>query len=444
MKITTLWTSPFKKDQYFTSDDAALATTPHVRITALTGYPAVELDNGTFRLIDSDTIVAADREVTIFSCSAHLPGMFFHTVEDAYLRFRQIGGSHDGSPFRWGFHKAIPLPDGSYRRVREGDVVRLWEPEKKTTTVYEAFHSANARSGTVRTGAFFLSHADALSWARRKARCADHHHHGAIPFEAVPTACPGEYRLSCSGRVVDPRRDAKELIAEEEALIAATAAAASFGATQAAPESVEKPFEGTKCPGLFDEMRKQIENRMKDPLSTAQIVWGHGGLTAFDPATNSLFTWGAGGGLDPLTAGSGVVQGFGGKTAAVPTANTEKLWQETQAAGGVEAWMNAKTAQARTPVTATPESQANAEQDAFFSKLITGMTEEEARSSKEVMEHIRKRDERIKACVELGRQRNLRQHATALCFELKSILSLPAGPARAEAKLKLIGEISKL
>ena len=66
MKITTLWTSPFKKGQYFTSEDAALAAFVGSTLVQLTGYPAVELDNGTFRLIDSDTIVAADREVTLY------------------------------------------------------------------------------------------------------------------------------------------------------------------------------------------------------------------------------------------------------------------------------------------------------------------------------------------------------------------------------------------
>lgn len=321
MKITTLHRAPSGK--FFTSLQAGREACGLVNLYP---YPAVELDNGTFRLIDSDAIVAADREVIIFSCPKQFPGLFFASVQDiASLVF---ANSPEGVACHWTWqdHKAIPLPDGTYRRVREGDVVRLWEPP----TVAKADASPRA-----------------------------------VPFDEL-----------------------------DEPLKAAVMAVASFGATQAAPESVEKP----KPIGLYTWggklgnalwVRKIGHRYERHEEVTSDTIHFSTFAEARQFLRGTLF--------DPAGMHAGLLP------------------------------------EQKTVVTATPESQAGAEQDAV---------------SPEILERIRRNDERIKACGEAAKDsrisRELWQRVTELSFQMKSILSLPAGPARAEAKLKLIGEISKL
>lgn len=345
MKITTLYKAK-SAPQFFTTQHAAIMNSS----SAVLPYPAVELDNGTFRLIDSDAIVAADREVTLFEPSVSR-GQFFLSLSAGAAELLRRGIIMS----TWTHHQAIPLPDGTYRRVREGDVVRLWEPEKpaEPVTIYEAIHSLSFGTDTVHTGCFFLSYDDARCWARRKCKCAGHAVFGTSPSQAIPIGATGQYQLIHSGREVTVRRSAKELIAEDEAAIAAVAAVASFGATQAAPESVECDLHKKNAAEFFGIPYEDVTPEQK----------------AF--AKRSIFPG-----------------------------------------------MYGKAGTGKTAVTATPESQAGAEQETIPNLWGPWLDK--------MMEDLDKKK------------------VSAIAVAAKTILSLPAGPARAEAKLKLIGEISKL
>lgn len=335
MKITTLYKSK-PGARFFTSQKAAIANYN----TAVAPYPAVELPDGSFRLIDSDAIVAADREVkpvtlyeavyaaAVFDDDYHT-GAFFLDQQSALRKAQQAAKCAGHLWISARENEAIPLPDGTYRRVREGDVVRLWEPEKPVDPAFERF----------------------------KKQC------GPGKTCQVPT---------------DAELD--------EQLKAVVLAVASFGATQAAPESVEKPV------GIFfygEEVGSKLWVRK---------VFGryerHAEITT-----------------DTLR--------FSTYAEAL-----ECLRKTLYSAHGAQCgWLPEQ----KSAVTATPESQAGAEQDAFMARV------------KEVAPKLHS---------ELGamqlKGQLIRNRVDRAAKHVKSILSLPAGPARAEAKLKLIGEISKL
>lgn len=352
MKITTLWTSPFKKDQYFTSEDAALAAFVGSTLVQLTGYPAVELPDGTFRLIDSDTIVAADREVkpvtlyeavyaaAVFDDDYHT-GAFFLDQQSALRKAQQAAKCAGHLWISARENEAIPLPDGTYRRVREGDVVRLWEPEPQLGRSRDWLEQAKAKL---------------------LAQC------GADPLR-------NPYQENLDRAVANAKMSAE--------------------ATQAAPESVEKPV------GIFF-----YGEEVGSKLWVRKVFGRYERHAEITTETLSFSTY-----AEAL----------------------ECLRKTLYSAHGAQCgWLPEQ----KTVVTATSESQAGAEQDAFFHDSIHPNLHQFAA--------VCGIAEELQQIMDLREKKARQKQVSAIAVAAKSVLSLPAGAARAEAKLKLIGEISKL
>jgi len=393
MKITTLYAHAFHPAKFFTTQETAREGNVYAFVT---GYPAVELDNGTFRLIDSDAIVAADREVTLFE-STHGTGIgafgghpwigtgrFFLSLEEARADAKATRGKHI-------FHHvwvstAIPQPDGSYLRVKEGDIVRLWEPPAAPVPCA----SAQALWGLYT----FEKSAPYRSWLRKLGPDGEVRHGIRLTADTI--------RFSKGTEAVQLRNRVPALHGFTVAEIPENPI--PEGATQATPESVEKPTMADVIEGVHKAKMSAYAALSKVVKQRREIA------KAIEQGFVSMY--------GPAGCGKTLVS----SVPAVP---------ESEVSGAQDDFFaGLKGVELKLKLTEDTTGQA------FVDKIL------ETDHDRRVREHLAKWDAFQKQRETKAR---LIESRIARCGQqVKSILSLPAGPERAEAKLKLISEISKL